>query len=104
MIPPGHETLPLSVAARGKHREAGGDAHIAQARFQPPHTVRADRLSSPGILKPSRKQSVKIRPCHGMTDERRPDVWPSVEHRTDGPESVQPRTLPSPLNSALTNQ
>jgi len=36
-----------------------------------------------------------------MTGRGRPDVWPSVEHRTDGPESVQPRTLPSSIEQCL---
>jgi len=39
-----------------------------------------------------------------MTDEGRPDVWPGVEDRADGPERVQPRALPGPLNSVLANQ
>jgi hypothetical protein len=94
----------VSAGARRKHGEASGDGHIAQARFQPPHTVRADRLGAPGVLKPSREQSVEIRPGNGMTDEGRPDIWPGVEDRTDGPERVQPRVLPGPLNSVLANQ
>src|SRR4029077_10357726 len=77
---------------------------IAQPGFQPPNTVRADRLSAPGILSPSRKHSIEIRPGNGMTDEGRPDVWPGIEDRADGPERVQPRALPGPLNSALANQ
>ncbi len=93
----------VSPDARRKYGEARGNGHILQARFQPAHTVRADRLSSPGVLQPSRKQPVETRPCNGMTDKSRPDVWPSVEDRTEGPERVQPRALPSPLNSALTN-
>jgi len=43
------------------------------------------------------KQPIEIRPCNRMTDEGRPDVWPGVEDRADGPERVQPRALPGPL-------
>src|SRR5258708_18584125 len=93
-----------SPDARRKYGKASGDGYIVQARFQPAHTVRADRLCSPGVLQPSRKQPVETRPRNGMTDKRRPDIWPSVEDRTGGPERVPPRALPGPLNSPLTNQ
>ena len=38
-----------------------------------------------------------------MTDECRSDVRPCVEEHTDGPERMQPRPLPRPLNGTLTN-
>src|SRR5258708_9634731 len=94
----------VSPDARRKYGEASGDGHIVQARLQPATTVRADRLSSPGVLQPSRKQPVETRSRNGMTDKRRPNIWPSVENRTEGPERVQPRALQGPLHSAFTNQ
>src|SRR6059036_3053659 len=93
----------VSSGARRKDGEARGDVHIAQARFQPAYTICTDRFDPPRVLNRSRKHSVEIGPCHRMTDERRSDVRPGVEDDANGPECMQPRSLPSPLNGAFTN-